>query len=84
MPDYYLFGTESCHLCEQAEQLVDSFKHIIVYKKKDIIDNPEWTEKYAIRIPVLYHRSSHQELGWPFDEITLQQFIHKNINGESK
>lgn len=78
MTEYYLFGTEGCHLCEQAEKLMDGFISMINYEKKDIIENEEWSQKYAIRIPVLYHLSSHQELGWPFDEITLQQFINKH------
>ncbi len=77
MTQFYLFGTEGCHLCEQAEAILARNSESIAFEKKDIIDTTEWSSKYAIRIPVLYHLETHQELGWPFDEIELNQFISK-------
>ena len=78
MSDYYLFGTDGCHLCEQAEQLVEQSPIARVYRKKDIVDNAAWLERYGIRIPVLFHLSSEEELSWPFDEIALRAFILKH------
>ncbi|WP_031433788.1 glutaredoxin family protein [Methylomarinum vadi] len=75
MSGYYLFSTAGCHLCEQAERLLEQSAIADAYQKKDIADTPEWLERYGIRIPVLYHLSSGQELSWPFDESTLQRFI---------
>jgi len=75
--EYYLFGTSGCHLCEQAESLINKTVSPINFQQKDIVENQQWIDKYAIRIPVLYHIKSRQELGWPFDAITLQQFIDK-------
>jgi hypothetical protein len=35
----------------------------------------QWQEKYAIRIPVLYHPETEKELGWPFSQEQAQVFI---------
>ena len=78
MTEYYLFGTAGCHLCEQAEEIINNLSGAVIFEKKDIIENSEWSEKYAIRIPVLYHLKSRQELGWPFDETGLSQFISEH------
>ncbi len=81
MADYYLFGTQGCHLCEQAEQLIEQFGDPISYQKKDIAEDRKWLDKYAIRIPVLYHLNSQQELDWPFDNGVLGQFIRQHRTG---
>lgn len=75
MSRYYLFGTEGCHLCEQAEQLLIQLSAPIDYDKKDISEHPVWHDKYATRIPVLFHLRSGEELNWPFDLASLQLFI---------
>lgn len=75
MSDYYLFGTSGCHLCEEAKLLLRQSPAQTDFCSKDIADKPEWLERYGIRIPVLQHISSQQELGWPFDMEALQQFI---------
>lgn len=84
MSGYYLFSTSGCHLCEQAEQLLDQSAIANAYQKKDIADNPDWLERYGIRIPVLYHLSSRQELSWPFDECALQTFIAEHLRRGGK
>jgi hypothetical protein len=69
-----LFGTSGCHLCEQAEEIV----HGCVAESVDYVDIAEqeqWQERYAIRIPVLYDQASQQELGWPFDQAEVIEFI---------
>ncbi len=67
-----LYGTEFCHLCEQAEELLQaigvSAEHI------DIADDDALTESYGTRIPVL-RRDDGAELGWPFDAAALERFI---------
>lgn len=75
MSHYYLFGTEGCHLCEQAEQLLEQLNVPVDYEKKDICEHRVWQDKYAVRIPVLFHLRSGEELGWPFDLASLQLFI---------
>ncbi|MGZ4980138.1 MAG: glutaredoxin family protein [Methylobacter sp.] len=69
-----LFGTSGCHLCEQAEVIVnarvpDGVEYV------DIAEQEQWQEQYAIRIPVLYDSETKQELGWPFDQADVDGFI---------
>ncbi len=76
-----LFGTLGCHLCEEAELIVaacklDQFEIELI----DIAEHEKWQEKYAIRIPVLYHPQTKKELGWPFTESEVQALINKLSN----
>jgi len=75
-----LFGTSACHLCEQAEGILsvilNNFPQIEL-EHIDIAEHDAWQEKYAIRIPVLYHEKSQKELGWLFDEHDVKTFIDK-------
>jgi len=69
-----LFGTSGCHLCEQAEAIVnacvpDSVEYV------DIAEQEQWQERYAERIPVLYDPETQQELGWPFSQAEVDDFI---------
>ena len=41
----------------------------------DIAEQEQWQEHYAIRIPVLYHPETQNELGWPFDQAAVAAFI---------
>ena len=76
MSDYLLYGTEGCHLCEDAEQLlVDAG---LAFSKQDIIEDPQWLQNYGLLIPVLFHSGSQQQLNWPFDSQALQDFIKNN------
>ncbi len=70
---WYLFGTSACHLCEQAEELVAAAG--IAAGWVDIADHPVQYERYATRIPVLYHLESHRELAWPFGWAELIAFM---------
>ena len=72
MTDFVLFGTEGCHLCEQAEQLLLSAD--LVFQKQDIVFDEQWLQRYAIRIPVLLHCVSGLELAWPFSVEQLHEF----------
>ena len=75
-----LLGTSGCHLCEQAEEIInaclpDNFG--ITIEIIDIAEQEQWQEKYAIRIPVLYHPETQKELGWPFENAQVIQFINE-------
>jgi len=75
-----LFGTTGCHLCEQAEEIISACirnDQNIMLERVDIAEaeNEHWQEKYAIRIPVLYHSDSQKELAWPFDNLEVNAFI---------
>jgi len=72
---FVLFGTSGCHLCEEAEKLIATSFHKINLEMIDIAEQEQWYEKYAIKIPVLYHSESGRELCWPFSEIDVHEFI---------
>ncbi|MFI3186388.1 MAG: glutaredoxin family protein [Methylococcaceae bacterium] len=69
-----LFGTSGCHLCEQAEVIINAcVPNAVDYV--DIAEQEQWQEQYAIRIPVLYDPETKQELGWPFDQADVEGFV---------
>lgn len=71
-----LFGTSGCHLCEQAEVIVNAcVSEGVDYV--DIAEQEQWQEQYAVRIPVLYDPETKQELGWPFDQMKVEDFIRR-------
>ena len=72
---FVLFGTSGCHLCEEAEILIAASFDKIKLELIDIAEQEQWQEKYAIKIPVLYHSESGKELFWPFSEIDVDEFI---------
>lgn len=73
MSNFVLFGTEGCHLCEDAEHLL--LQAGLDFEKQDLINNDAAMQRYAIRIPVLLHTPSGLELSWPFNAPQLQDFI---------
>ncbi|MDD2738264.1 MAG: glutaredoxin family protein [Methylomonas lenta] len=73
MSNFVLFGTEGCHLCEDAEHLL--LQAGLNFEIQDIINNDKAMQRYAIRIPVLVHTLSELELSWPFNAEQLQDFI---------
>lgn len=71
-----LFGTLGCHLCEEAEQVLQPFvAQGLVVELLDIINSPEWLERYALTIPVLRRVDNGQELAWPFDQQAVLQLL---------
>ena len=71
--NFILYGTQDCHLCEQAEQLCHSLA--IDVEKQDIAFNNDLFATYGTRIPVIKSKSNAQELAWPFDAGQLQEFV---------
>jgi hypothetical protein len=75
-----LLGTQGCHLCEHAELRVDEYlrqaKKIFTIEYIDIAEQQQWLEKYASRIPVLYHQESLRDLGWPFKNVDIDKFVN--------
>jgi hypothetical protein len=69
-----LLGTSGCHLCEEAEMILAECEQINI-ESIDIAEEEQWQEKYAVRIPVLYHPETKKELGWPFTMASIQGFI---------
>lgn len=71
-----LFGTLGCHLCEEAEQVLQPFvAQGLVVELLDIIESSEWLERYSLTIPVLRRVDNGQELNWPFDVNDVLQLL---------
>lgn len=68
-----LYGTTFCHLCEQAEAVLQAIgveaEHI------DIAEDDGLLEQYGVRIPVVKREDTGAELGWPFDETAVRSFL---------
>ena len=77
-----LLSTSGCHLCELAQQLINNcllnYCELTV-ETIDIAEQEQWQECYAIRIPVLYHPETKKELGWPFGQLQVNEFINELI-----
>jgi len=71
---FVLYVTSGCHLCEQAESLIQGQKSIAV-SAVEIADDAELLEQYGARIPVLQRQETGEELDWPFDVEALQRFL---------
>jgi hypothetical protein len=73
-PVLLLYTTSGCHLCEQAERLIQQQASITVMAV-EITDSAELLERYGLRIPVLQRLETGEELGWPFDADTVQRWL---------
>lgn len=82
-----LFGTEACHLCEDAQALIVSVQPSLAVNVylEDIAHSAQQVEDYGMRIPVLQHEASGDELDWPFDRTQLLQWLaaHHCLNTPS-
>jgi len=70
-----LYYTEHCHLCDEAEALLQAAGLGDVYTKVEIADDPGLLELYEILIPVLKRTDDETELNWPFGESELAKFL---------
>lgn len=89
MTELLLYGTSGCHLCEQAESVLQPvLDHIneqlvnvgmggsaLSLRPVEITDDPELMLRYSLRIPVIRLAESDVELGWPFDELQAWEFL---------
>lgn len=67
-----LYGTVGCHLCEDAERVLQALS--LTYKTIDIIDDNRLLEKFATSIPVL-EGVEETYLYWPFDETQVINWL---------
>ena len=68
-----LYGSEYCHLCEEAENVLHGAGVSAEYI--DIAADDNLLERYGTRIPVLRRVDSGAELGWPFDVAAVVRFM---------
>lgn len=76
-PAISFYMTFGCHLCEQARAILmrDSIANLVAVETVDIASSPELVEAYGLRIPLLRRPDTGDELGWPFGESTLLDFL---------
>lgn len=77
MKTFTLYGTDACHLCEQAEALIASAiagECTVRVCVEDISDSAELLTRYGLRIPVLRDPSG-RELDWPFSVGAVRRFL---------
>jgi len=72
-----LYSRPDCHLCELAAQQLDSCG--ASWQEVDIEADLNLIRKYGNHIPVLYRVDIDRALYWPFDVVTLQDFIELEI-----
>lgn len=70
---YILYGTEFCHLCDEAKAILGLAGVEAGYI--DIAEDDDLLGKYGIRIPVLKRVDTGAELGWPFDAQAVSRFL---------
>ena len=75
MQQVILFGTDGCHLCEMALELVREAQSLILLsvEEVDIAQDDALVERYGIRIPVVMRDG--RELNWPFNHDALMEFL---------
>ncbi len=72
-----LYGTVGCHLCEQAQAIVEQLKQSfdIDLEYVDIAENVESVAQFGERIPILENKTIPQMLDWPFDLELLSDWL---------
>lgn len=70
-----LLGTRGCHLCDDAEALLQQVAaaRAIDWHYCDIALDEALVERYGTRIPVLL-ADDGRELGWPFSLLDILRF----------
>lgn len=73
---FILYGSEGCHLCELAEQIVFGFVDKSDVELVDIVDSDELVTLYGTSIPVVERRADGSKLYWPFDANAFEFFVN--------
>ena len=83
---YILYGTSACHLCEDAEEIIQAINKNkeINYIFLDISENDDLLETFGLMIPVLACNSTSEQLHWPFNEDALIAFINRTSSRGNK
>lgn len=72
-----LYSTTGCHLCELAEAQLQQAQQTfdLSWRCVDIANSPELMELYGVRIPVVAEPQSDREIGWPFGQSELREWL---------
>ena len=72
---FHLYGTEGCHLCEDALALCLAAMPANEVKVVDIIDDENLLALYRVSIPVLERLSDQEKLFWPFEPAQVLELL---------
>lgn len=77
MVELEFFTTAGCHLCEEAEVLLQALvaQESVSVEVIDIAISEDLVELYGLRIPVVKNPTLDKEIGWPFDYSGLLNLI---------
>lgn len=72
-----LYSTSHCHLCEQAEALVEKMclQNNVKFSIVEITVDAILLELYELKIPVLKRLDNGNEISWPFTETDIATLI---------
>jgi Glutaredoxin-like domain (DUF836). len=78
-----LYSTLGCHLCELAEQVLARALKPNSYQIHtcDIADSDYLMALYGVRIPVVICEGIDNDLGWPFAEEDVRQWLTQKRSG---
>ncbi len=89
MTKYNLYGSDGCHLCEQALTLclsvltVEQLSQIDIIEQKSVDhETKTLVELYGVHIPVLeklaQNSNENTKLFWPFTQAQVTQLVNNN------
>ncbi|WP_067522883.1 glutaredoxin family protein [Endozoicomonas ascidiicola] len=79
MTQLLLYTTAGCHLCEDAQKILEIID--CKWSPIEISTDNDLIEHYGIRIPVVGIKGQEEELGWPFSENELKNWLNKITSG---
>ncbi|GAA3920628.1 glutaredoxin family protein [Litoribacillus peritrichatus] len=79
-PEFLLYTTEGCHLCDVAVQVIASVIDLneVFVELVDIAEGQDaetMIRTYGERIPVFQHVLTGKEIGWPFEQTQLLAWL---------
>jgi hypothetical protein len=72
---FNLYGSEGCHLCEEALALCLAVMPAADICVVDILDDDKLVTLYRVHIPVLERISSQEKLFWPFEQAQVLELL---------
>lgn len=72
---FNLYGTDGCHLCEDALALCVQVMPETDITVVDIIDDEKLVGLYRISIPVLERLEDQKKLFWPFEQKQILELL---------
>lgn len=72
---FNLYGTEGCHLCEEALALCLTTLSKTDICVVDIVDDEKLVALYRLHIPVLERLADGKKLFWPFSQHDIKELL---------